>query len=137
MSLTIYPAEGFDSLVSLDDCNAYQASMGNTWSGADSAKEVALRRATRHLLSRYRPAAWALDPVHANVKAACCELAWRALAGPLEDDIDPQAVIEETVGPITTRYASPSNGGRKRYAVVDDLLAGLTAGGSQISVIRA
>lgn len=135
--LTVAPAEGFDSLVSLVDANAYHDAMGNAWTGSDDEKEKALRRATQYLLARYRIWSAYFDPVHKNVAAACCELALRALAGDLYVDVEPSAVVSETVGPISTTYAAPRNGGQTRFAIVDDLLAGLTAGGASIPLIRA
>ena len=113
--------------------------MGNTgWTGADSAREAALRRATQYLLARYsiRPAS--LDPVHKDVAAACCEAALRALNGTLYQDVQAQAVIRETIDVITTEYSEPRNGGQTRIAIVDDLLRQHVVGGAgQISLIRA
>lgn len=134
--LTVAPAEGFDSLVSLVDANAYHDAMGNAWTGSDDEKEKALRRATQYLLARYRIWSAYFDPVHKNVAAACCELALRAMAGDLYVDVDPSGVISETVGPIRTTYAL-RNGGQTRFTIVDDLLAGMTEGGrSMIRLVR-
>jgi hypothetical protein len=53
MALIVAPAEGYDSLVSLADANAYCADMGHAgWTDADEAREAALRRATQYLLTR-------------------------------------------------------------------------------------
>lgn len=136
MALTVAPADDFDSLVSLEDAGAYFAAMGVDWTGADSQKEANLRRATQYLMTRYRVRDEYLNPVHQNVEAACCELAVRASAGDLYVDVEPSAVVSETVGPISTTYAH-RNGGQTRFAIVDDLLAGLTAGGASIPLIRA
>jgi hypothetical protein len=42
-------------------------------------------------------------------------------------DVDSVLIAEETIGPITTKYLHSGNG-QKRFAIVDDLLAGLTVG---------
>jgi hypothetical protein len=137
--LIVAPLEGYDSFVSLDQANAYHQSMGNAaWSGADEAKEAALRRATQYVRSHYRLRADALAPVHRNVAEATAELALRALTGELYADVDSALVVEETVGPITTKYAHRA-GGQKRFAIVDDLLAELIvgAGTGSIPIYRA
>ena len=68
MALTVAPAAGFDSLVSLEDANAYCTAMGlAAWTGNDLVKEAALRRATQYLLAHYRIKAEYLDPVHKSV----------------------------------------------------------------------
>ncbi len=132
--LTVAPAEGFDSLVSLVDANAYHDAMGNAWTGSDDEKEKALRRATQYLMARYRVRTEYLD--HPNVAAACCEAALRA--SELYVDVASQAVISETVGPISTTYAAPRNGGQVRIALIDDLLKGLTdATFGQVRAVRA
>lgn len=68
-----------------------------------------------------------------EVKNACCELALRAAAGPLLPDLETR-IVQETVGPITTRYDmnSPQF---IRYAQVDSILSPLlTSGGSGATV---
>ena len=67
-------------------------------------------------------------PVRAVVNA-CCELAVRALAGPLMADVEPGSVKREQVGPIATEYFDQGNGGQIRFALVDDMLRAVTAGG--------
>jgi hypothetical protein len=58
-----------------------------------------------------------------EVKNACCELAFRAAAGPLMEDLQ-QQILQETVGPITTKYdnTSPQSA---RYVFVDAILGPL------------
>lgn len=138
MALTVAPDEGFDSLVSLTAANLYMAAMGHSaWTGDDTAKEVALRRATQYLLAHYQIHDDYLDPVHSRVEDACCEAALRALTGELYTDVAAQEATEKTVGPITVRYAASRTGGQKRFALIDDLLRGLVVGAGMIPVVRA
>jgi hypothetical protein len=79
---------------------------------------------------------WPMDSVPQIVQRACVELALRAIDGELAADLDPP-VIEETVGPITTKYAI---GARKNtvYQAVEAMLSPLFDGsGSMIPVRRA
>lgn len=159
MSIVVEDGTGLstaETFVSVADADAYHLAIGNTgWTGTDAAKEIALRRAAQYIDTRYkyrgerknlnqalewprvdyepdgRTEAW---PV-ANLKAACCEAALRALSDTLTADVSTDQVIEETVGPITVRYASKS--GQTRYPVVDDLLRKyVVAGAGQIRVER-
>lgn len=139
MALIVAPADGFDSLVSLADANAYCTNMGLTaWAGTDEVKEAALRRATQYLMSHYAIKAEYLDPVHSKVAAACCEAAVKALAGSLYTDVAASTVTQKTVGPISVSYSeNVRNGGQTRYALIDDLLRGLTDGGfGMIKLVR-
>jgi hypothetical protein len=160
VALTVEDGTGLaaaDSYISIADALTYHAAMGNTaWAAAtEAAQEIALRRAAQYIDTRYkyrgerknlnqslewprvdyepdgRTEAW---PV-ANLKAACCEAALRALSDTLTADVSTDQVIEETVGPITVRYASKS--GQTRYPVVDDLLRKyVVAGAGHIRVER-
>jgi len=130
-----------ETFVSVADANDYHTAMNNTgWTGTDAVKEAALRRATQYIDTRYiyrgerinldqalewprafyerdgRAETWPVP----NLTAACCEAALRALTDTLTADVSTDQVIEETVGPITVRYASKS--GQTRIPVVDDLL---------------
>lgn len=137
--LVVAPADGWDSLVSLADADAYCLRMGvDGWALADDAKrEAALRRAAQYLVAR-RIKAQYLKPVHERVKAAACEAALRALDGSLFADVPAQAVTSESVGPISVSYAAPANGGRARFTVIDDLLLGLTeVGAGTLSIQRS
>lgn len=140
MALIVAPAEGFDSLVSLAQADAYSAAMGHAgWTGTDDVKEAALRRATQFLLTNYSIRAEYLDPVHKRVQDACCEAGLRALTGALFTDVAAAVATEKTVGPVTVKYAETlQNGGQARFAVIDGLLRGLTDGGfGQIKLVRA
>lgn len=76
------------------------------------------------------------DEVPVEVARACAELALRAIDGDLFEDQE-APVIEETVGPITTRYAEGARQA-KRYPAVDNMLAHLlAASGGRIKVSRA
>lgn len=70
---------------------------------------------------------------------ACCEAAFRALAGSLYTDETPAIVTSERVDVIAVTYAARSrNGGQVRFAIVDDLLKPLIVGGRYtVSVMRA
>lgn len=135
--LIVAPAEGFNSLVSLEDAQQYMADFGHTWAADEAAQEVALRRATQYVLSNYAIDPQYLDPVAPKVKDACCEAAWRAAKGELFKDTDGRIMTEQTVDEITTKWAEGSQGGVKRITVIDALLRGLTAGSSMnIKLIR-
>lgn len=146
-----------ETYVTVAVADAYHTAMGNTgWTGTDAAKEVALRRAAQYIDTRYtyrgvrvnlnqalewprslyetdgRTESWPVP----NLKAACCEAALRALSDTLTADVSTDQVIEETVGPITVRYAAKS--GQTRYPVVDDLLRKyVLAGAGMLRLERA
>ena len=135
MSLTVEDGTGVvnaDSLVSLADADAYFEAMGeDTWGPKPEARrEAALRRGTQYVIGQQlRPEA--ITPVvMQRVKEAVCEAAVRDIAGTLYKDVEAQAVTEKTIDVITTKYSAPSNGGRRSFPVIDDLLKGLTLRGS-------
>jgi len=139
MALTVAPTEGYDSLVSVEQANAYWIGMADgRWEAlGDYEKEAALRRGTQYVLAR-RVKPENLDPVHTRVKAATCEAAMLHLTGMLyATSIDAAAVTSERVGEIAVRYAVPTNGGRARFPVIDDLLRGLIVGGGVVELVRA
>ena len=76
------------------------------------------------------PAYYPQDAVPAEVVKACAELALRGAAGELDADMG-QQITEQTVGPITTKYAAGSTS-RKRYVAVDMLLSPLLADGAGV-----
>jgi hypothetical protein len=145
-----------ESLISVTDCDTHHAARGNsTWATITTAqKEQALRRATEYMIQVYTtrwqgvrtyPETQALDwprtgvsvdgvsidynIVPVTVERACAELALRAAAGPLLDDIT-QGVTSEKVGVIEVQYDKNSNR-KTRYASIDALLLPyLKAGGS-------
>jgi hypothetical protein len=154
MPLTVEDGTGLadaDSYVSVAQADAYHSAMGNAeWTGEPVDLEAALRRATQYVDARYTFRGTPLRYGQAlafprtcdgaayswpikNLVAATCELALRALAGPLVADEDPVAVTKEVVGPIEVDYAAPRAGGQVRFSIVDSLLRDLTLGGSGLS----
>lgn len=138
-----------ESYVSVATATTYHAALGNTaWATAtlvEADVEVALRRATQYIDSHYRFRGEPLTSTQAlafprdlgltwpirRLTHATCELALRALSGTLHADQDDRAVTREKIGPIEVDYGSPQFAGQTRYAVADDLLAPLTAGGAR------
>lgn len=136
--LIVAPAEGWDSLVPLADADYYWERMGGAWLDFLPAdRESALRRGTQYVLARGVKQQH-LDPVHDRVAAATCEAAMLHLTGALyATSIDAKPVLSEQVGEIAVSYGMPSNGGRARFPVIDDLLRGLTMGAGQVALVRA
>src|SRR5512138_3482824 len=100
MALVLYPTDGYDTLVTLTDADAYMASVGySDWASAsDTVRETHLRRGTQYIFAR-RILPDYLDPeIHGNVAAATCEAAYRSFKGTLYADVPAQAVVEKTVG---------------------------------------
>lgn len=76
-----------------------------------------------------------VDEVPTAVKNACAELALRASAADLQEDLE-QGVIREKVGPLEVEYdkASPQ---RKRYAMVDAMLSAyFKTAGDAVPMVR-
>jgi len=136
--LGVAPQDGYDSLVSLAEAQGYMERMGYDWPAEEAKQEIALRRGTQYVVTMYSIRPEFLDPVTDTVKHATCEAALRAADGSLFSDVDAQALTEESVGPITTKYAQPANGGQKRFGVIDALMRGMTTGGvGQVKFVRA
>ncbi|AMG36252.1 DnaT-like ssDNA-binding protein [Achromobacter xylosoxidans] len=145
-----------DSYVSVADCQTYAAAHGLAFAGEQAALEAALRNATLYLDGEYtyrgeratdtQALEWprtVVTGVPREVVSACCELAARALKGPLWQDVSSTtagAAIEKTVGPITTKYASAAgarNDGQTRYAGVTAMLRRwLSSYGSSVKLVR-
>ncbi len=124
MTFLIAPADGYDSYISVEDADAYVSRFGlDGWPASQDEKEKLLRRATQYIALKYEPKQQHLDPVHINIKAATVEAALRAKD--LWVDVDSQAIIEDTMGPMSTTYAAPKNGGQKAFPVIDNLMRGL------------
>ena len=128
--LIVAPEEGFDTLVTLAEAQDYMTRFGRDWPADEAKQEVALRVGTQYIVTEYDIRPEFLDPVADRLKHAACEAALRAANGSLFADVDAQAVTEESVGPITTKYAHPVNSGQKRFGVIDALMRGLTKGGA-------
>lgn len=135
--LVVAPENGYDSLVSLAEAQDYMERMGYDWPAEEAQQEIALRRGTQYVVTMYSIRPEFLNPVADAVKHATCEAALRASDGSLFSDVDAQAVTEESVGPITTKYAQPANSGQKRFGVIDALMRGMTTGGvGQVKFVR-
>ena len=147
-----------DSYVSAADCQAYATAHGLTFDGDAAALDAALRNATIYLDTAYtfrgerktceQALEWPrrcvpAEGVPREVVSACCELGVRALAGPLWRDVNATAegaVTEETIGPITTRYAAARGAradGQTQYAGVTSLLRRWTGPSSMVRLVRA
>lgn len=136
--LVVAPEDGYDSLVTLAEAQDYMERMGYDWPADEAKQEIAVRRGTQYVVTMYSIRPEFLDPVADALKHATCEAALRAADGSLFSDVDAQAVTEESVGPITTKYGQPANGGQKRFGVIDALMRGMTTGGvGQVKLLRA
>jgi hypothetical protein len=156
MSLIVEDGTGLataESYVSVADCTTYCTSHGLTaWTGTDAVKEVALRNATQYIDTNYSfkyektyvdqalefpRYYWEWDePVMSRLRAACCELAVKALSGSLYADVQAQQTIKVKVGPIE-KTTTPSASGQTAYKQVNALLKELVIGGGSVAVIRA
>lgn len=130
------------SWVSVAEANAYILDFhgsDHAWfSASNSNRRIWLRQATQYLQTVYCIKPEYLDPLHENVMKAVCEAAIRAMSGPLQQDVEPNQVKSETVGPISTTYADQRNGGQVKIAIVTSLLKGLTCGTSgMVKLVRA
>lgn len=124
MTLIVAPTQGYDSYVSVADADAYVERMGLTgWPEGEGEKQALLRRATQYIAVKYEPKAQFLDPVHPNIEAATVEAAIRSAS--LWQDVDPSAIVSETIGPLSTTYAQPTNDGQVKVPLIDALMRGL------------
>lgn len=150
-----------DSYISVADADYYHDMLGNTaWTGPDTAKEHALRKATQYMQQVYfdrwdgyrKTSTQALDwpreyveikglryveyvtstTIPQEVKNACASLALRALTDDLLAD-EERAVISESVDVISVTYGEYSPQ-RKRYPEIERMLAKylITSGGLQM-----
>ena len=144
-----------EAYISVSDTDVYHANRGNTlWSELTTTeKEQALRRATDYMINEYRDqwlgyrtlSTQALDWPRTNVyvrdinltlpitfipqdvRRACAELAFKAAAGELIEDVE-QKIIEETIGPITTKW-DPKSSQKKKYPLIDSILKSYMSSG--------
>lgn len=157
-------AESYCSVVAADA--HHEARGAAAWAAlATPAKEQALRRATDYMTQIYGPlwaglrslptqaldwprsgcprpeiylGFWAPTEIPPALVKGCAELALRAAAGELLGD-QGREVTEQTVGPITTKYALGTSQAT-RYAAVDALLAPLmriAKGSTAMLLVRA
>lgn len=147
-----------ESYISVAAADARHTALGNTaWTGADSVKEAALRKATEYMEQAYRTRwtgqriarlqalSWPRysvvvdgysvdsDSVPSVVANACADLALKALAAGLNADLE-RAVVRKKIGPIETEYdrASPQS---KRYRAIDMALAPYLKGSSAMATL--
>jgi hypothetical protein len=164
MALTVEDGTGLtdaDSFVSVAECDAYHLARGNTtWTGSDSLKEAALRRASLFLSNAYpwqgwqfRPRLQALawprggvvdqdgfdvrsDEVPVEIRHATCEVALRELVSPgaMNPDVTTAETVKSvTAGSVSVQFANAGPGAganRPTLLVVRDLIAGLLRTGS-------
>jgi len=101
---------------------------------ADAAYAYAGKRATSAQALEWPRSGGGVPPgVPRPLRHAVCELAVRALASSLAPDGAP-AMIEETIGPITTRYSDRPAG--RPYPHVDRLVRPLLAQAGGVAVVR-
>lgn len=150
-----------ESYVSVADANTRHTALGNTaWTGADSVKEAALRRATQYMEQAFRSRwkgtrllraqalswprygavvdGWDVEStiVPDEVANACADLALRALSADLNAD-QTRAIIREKVGPLETEY-SPHSAQAVQYRSIDMMLAPFLRGsGANVPLVRA
>jgi len=126
MTLIVAPDDGYESYVTTAQAAQYVAAMGRDgWPGDDGAQEAALRQATQYIRLRYAPQTQYIDPLHPDLLAATVEAALRIDV--LFTDVEPSATVSESVGPISTTYAAPTNGGQVRLAIVDALMMNIAS----------
>jgi hypothetical protein len=124
MALNTTPGDSAESLCTVAEADAYHTARGTMvrWSPLDTEhKEQLLRDAYTYLHGEFWSAWNSAVPfgtlpdgvtVARGAREACAVLALRRLDGPLDPELTPQA-IEETIGPITTKYAAAPNNGRR------------------------
>lgn len=164
MSLEVETGTGSataESYCSVADADARHTAFGNAgWTGADTVKEQALRKATAYIEQAYRDRwkgtklyraqalswprygaivdGWDIDStvVPNEVRDACADLALRALTETLNPDLT-RAVIREKVGPIEVEYSPYSTASTRYVAVCDALAPFLTGSASCARLVRA
>ncbi len=151
MALVVEDGTGLanaESYVSVAYADQHCVRFGHaSWAAlTETAKEVALRKATRYIDGRYRFLGRKLFEIQAlqwpretlsedwrwpvrKVQEATVELAVKAAASALYVDQSPNGVRVEQVGPIRTEYDPQRFGGQTRYAEVDEMLAEYVGGG--------
>ena len=137
---------GAESFCTVSFADTYHSNRGNTaWTGTDAVKEAALRKAADYMMQAYRgrwqglrvedgqaldwPRSWVVVDGYAvlstivpnEVKAACAQLALRALSADLLTD-ETQRKTRVKVGPIETQYAEYGTQ-TKQYPAIVSLLA--------------
>lgn len=162
MTLVVEDGTGLstaESYVSVADADARQTSLGITaWTGNETIKEQALRRATAFMEQRYRSRwkgtrllrAQALswprygatvdgydldsNAIPADIANACADLAVTALSETLNEALE-RGIVREKVGPLETEY-DPFSSQAKRYPAIDQMLAPYLQGGGRARLLR-
>ncbi len=150
-----------ESYIAVADADARHAALGNSgWTGSDTVKEAALRRATQFMeqayrsiwkgtrLTRVQALSWprygatvdgydlASNVVPTEIANACADLALRGLTADLNAD-QTRGIVREKVGPLETEYDRNSPQGT-RYRSVDMILAPFLKGSSaMVGLVRA
>jgi hypothetical protein len=151
-----------ESYCSVAFADARHLAFGNSaWTGADSVKEAALRKATAYMEQAFRQRwtgnkhtveqalSWPRnsvvvdgyvviesDVVPPEIANACADLALRALADDLNADLT-RGIVREKVGPLETEYDrySPQS---TRFPAIDMMLAPFLSGsGANARLVRA
>lgn len=149
-----------ESYASVADADAYHSAMGAaSWAVAsESAREVALRKATAYVEAAYtwrgvratvdQALSWprgdvmvdgigvTVDEVPVQLQRAVCELALKALTATLMPDVAPDVVTSEAVGPVSVSYGNARNGGLTRFSLVDAMLRDLVLSGGATGPVR-
>lgn len=145
-----------ESYASVSQADSYWASMGSPedrmyWSSlASQDKEVALRRATQYIDTRFKFPGSPVSPSQAlslpttdvawpvkNLVAACSEMAIRASREDLNSDAQGDPVKRERVGPIETEFdTSRRSGQTSKFPIASRLLAGVAIPNA-VRVLRA
>lgn len=143
---------GANSYVEIATCDAYHADRGNAWSGTTAQKTAAILKATAYLDGKYRarwrgeritylqslewprvatapdfvgtftPGYFDGAPIPVGIIHATCELALRALAGPLAPDIAPgDRLVKKKIDVIEKEFAPGDF--QTSYPVVDQLIS--------------
>lgn len=149
MSLEVETGTGSataESYCSVADADARHTAFGNAgWTGADTVKEQALRKATAYMEQRYstrwkgeritadQVLSWPRyganvhgyildsDEVPVAVANACADLALISLTEDLNPALD-RAVVRKKIGPLETEYDRYSTQA-KRFPAVDQMLS--------------
>lgn len=164
MALTVEDGTGkanAESYCAVADADAYHAALSQTaWADLDTAdKETALRKATTFVDWRFRFSGtkrtaeqalawprvgasdygWLVDDatIPAKLQRAVAEAALLSVTSDLTPNGAPEgAVLSESVDALSVSYA-PGQSGAVRFKSVEALLAGLSASGNIINVVRS
>lgn len=118
MSLTVYPTDGYDSFISLEDANTrigYTSLQASDWNALDdTTKEVYLRIATIAINNKVDfddDAFLDYDAATSCLPNACADMAVHDLVYGLSSEINPNTglVASEKVGDLEVKYFHGAN----------------------------